>query len=110
MPATSLSSLIIDLVASMESSAAILCAHHRSDHAVRRLVREAQSLEVDAGAGAGVGVGASVGAGVEVGVRAPGAAALAGAGLRQERPEQAGGNECGVAIDHPVADCACAVR
>lgn len=94
MPATSLSSLIIDLVASMESSVTSLREHHHSQQAVRRLVREAQSHEF----------------GVDAGVTAPGAPLLAGTPLRQERPEQAGDDECGVAVDHPVADCACAVR
>lgn len=94
MPANSLSSLITDLVASMESSVTSLREHHHSQQAVRRLVREAQPDDVGAG----------------VGMTAPGAAVLAGTRLRQKRPEQAGGDECGVAIDHPVADCTCAVR
>lgn len=94
MPATSLSSLITDLVASMESSVTSLREHHRAEQAVRRLMREAHAH--DAGAGAGDA--------------APGAAALAGTRLRQKCPEQAGGDECGVAIDHPVAERACAVR
>lgn len=94
MPATSLSSLIIDLVASMESSVTSLREHHYSQQAVRRLVREAQPL--DGGIGAGV--------------TSPGAAVLAGTRLRQKCPEQARGDECGIAVDHPVADCACTVR
>lgn len=100
MPATSLSSLIIELVDSMESSVTSLREHHRSQQAVRRLVREAQSHELDTGVGAAVGVG----------ITAPGAPLLAGTPLRQKRPEQAGDDECGVAVDHPVADCACTVR
>lgn len=89
MPATSLSSLITELVATVASSAASLREHHLSELAVRRLVREAQAVDP-----AGM----------------PGVPLSARARLRQECPEQAGGDEGGVAIDHPVAHCAPAVR
>lgn len=91
MPATSLASLITGLVASMESAAAGLREHHLAQQAVRRLVRQAES---DGTAGL-----------------PPDAPVLAGSRpLREECPEQASGDECGAAIDHPVADRACAVR
>lgn len=90
MPATSLSSLITDLVASMESTVASLREHEQSERALRRLLREVQLGDV---AGA-----------------PPGAPALPGTRLGEKCPEQGGGDERGVAIDHPVADRACAVR
>lgn len=85
MPASSLSSLIVDLVASMETTAISLREHHQSGQAVRRLVREASAGQYADAADA--------------------APRLTGARrLRQEGPEQASRDQCGVAVDHPVAD------
>lgn len=90
MPATSLSGLITELVATVASSVDTLREHHLSEQAMRRLLREAQAVDL-----AG---------------RQPGAPLSARARLRQECPEQAGDDERGVAVDHPVAHCASAVR
>ena len=91
MSATSLASLITGLVASMESAAVSLREHHLSEQAVRRIVRVA-----DTGDTAGL---------------PPGTPGSAGARpVREKGPEQAGGDQCGVAVDHPVAERACAVR
>lgn len=85
MPASSLSSLIVDLVASVETTVISLREHHLSGQAVHRLVREASAGQVaDAPAGAPRLTGPCC--------------------LRQEGPEQAGREQRGVAIDQPVAD------
>ena len=85
MPASSLSSLIVDLVASMETTVISLREHHLSGQAVHRLLREASGGQYP---------------------DAPCATPrLTGARrLRQEGPEQASGDQCGVAVDQPVAD------
>lgn len=101
MPALSLSSLIVDLVASMETTVISLREHHLSGQAVHHLLREASAGQYLDAPRATLCVTPRA-----TPCATPGAAPhLTGARrLRQEGPEQASGDQCGVAVDQPVAD------